>query len=55
MTVAGYDKLPKWPEPLSTEQKKSVFENQTNILLWLRSRGHEIDDEHAEMVLETRR
>lgn len=36
--------LPFFPEPLTKEELKSIYENQTAILDWLKSIGHEIDD-----------
>ena len=39
--------LPLWPAPLSEEEQKIIFENQTAILEWLLERGHEIDDEET--------
>lgn len=42
--------LPKWPEPLTEEEQRIIFESQTAILEWLASRGHEIDDEHVTLA-----
>lgn len=36
--------LPFYPEPLNKEELKSIYENQTSILEWLKSIGHEIED-----------
>lgn len=37
-------RLPKYPEPLTEDEQRAIYENQTAILEWLRSRGHEVDD-----------
>lgn len=40
--------LPKYPEPLNKDEQRAIHENQTAILEWLKSRGHEIEDEHEQ-------
>jgi len=40
--------LPNYPEPLTKEELKLIHENQTAILEWLKSLGHEIEDGYRE-------
>lgn len=40
--------LPFFPEPLNKDELKLIYENQTAILEWLKSLGHEIEDGHRE-------
>lgn len=42
------DHLAKYPAPLTANQERKIFENQTAILKWLLSRGHNVEDQHLQ-------
>jgi hypothetical protein len=37
--------LPKWPEPLTEEEQRIIFESQTAILEWIASTGGKVEDD----------
>lgn len=44
--------LPFFPEPLTKDELKSIYENQTAILEWLKSIGHKVDDNETGRALD---
>lgn len=39
-------RLPPYPEPLTKEEQKIIYRNQTEIMDWLRSRGCRVAEDH---------
>lgn len=40
--------LPKYPEPLTDADQKRIYQNQSEIMKWLRSRGHACIEDNKE-------